>query len=84
MAKTRDEFMDIIDNADGYYVYFLDKNERMHFVADDEYTDGFCDSNVDAFLCTEDEANAIKFLCKLLFPEHTFHVVKIYSSVEWL
>ena len=84
MAKTREEFMDAMDNAEGCYVYFVDKNERMHFLADDSYSGGFCDSLVDAFLCTEEEAAAMKIICKIMFPENFYQIVKLHTNVEWL
>lgn len=85
MAETREEFMDTMDNAEGCYVYFVDENERMHFVADEGHFDkAFCDSLSDAFLCTEDEAAALRLLCKIMFPKNLYQIVKIHTNVEWL
>lgn len=86
MAKgeTRVEFMDAMHRAEGCYVYFLDKTERMHFVADVEHDEGFCTSLADAFMCDEKEAEALVALCNLLFPEHVYHIVKMRTTVVWI
>lgn len=83
-AMTHDEFMDIMNQAVGCYIYFRDKSERMHFVADEYCTMAFCSSIDDAFVCCEDEAVAIKDLCSFLFPDKVFHIVEIHPTVEWL
>ena len=85
MAKTREEFMDVMDGAEGCYVYFVDKNGRMHFLAEEgHFSSAFCDSLADAFMCTENEANALQFLCMAMYPKNTYHIVKLHTNVEWL
>lgn len=83
MAKTREEFMDVMHNSEECYVYFTDENGCMRFVAEYKYKDGFCDCLADACLFDEYEAFKIKSVCNNLFPEHIFHIVKIRTYVEW-
>lgn len=85
MAKTREEFMDAMNNGEGCYVYFVDKNERMHFVAEEgHFSSAFCDSLSDAFMCTEKEAIALQFLCMALYPKNEYQIVKLHTNVEWM
>lgn len=83
-GKTRAEFIDAMHQAEVCYIYFLDKSECMHFVADEEHDEGFCTSLADAFMADEKEAEAIKALCNLLFPEHVYHIVKMRTTVVWI
>lgn len=85
MAKTREEFMDAMDNGEGCYIYFVDKNESMHFLADEgHFGSDFCDSLNDAFMCDEGVAIVFKLLCKAMYPKNEFHIVKLHTNVEWL
>lgn len=92
-AMTRDEFSDMLCNGPTCCVYFLDKDERMHFVANYEFMATsisvrepirvFCDSISNAFIGTEHEAHVLKLLCQTSYPSKTFHIVKIANRLEW-
>ena len=84
MAKTREEFIDAMDNAAGCYVYFVDDNGCIHFLADDSYNGVLCDSLADAFMCAEGEAELLAFFCNIYEPKNIYKVVKIHTTVEWL
>lgn len=82
---TREEFDEGMSQDETCYVFYTDKDHNMHFVADEIYP---CHTETlkDAFLFTETEARAIKFLFDLIYSDDgiVHHIVKLHTKVEWL
>lgn len=92
MGKTRKEFAETFNQHDACFVYFLDADSKMHFLADADCVDFdaadlndavYVDNLSGAVLCTFEQAKTLVFLCNYLFP-HTHHIVCLWSSVEWM
>lgn len=84
---TRAEFDKEMSQDEACYVYYTDEDYNMHFVADDVYP-RHTDTLKDAFLFTEVEARAVKFLFDIIYgdegEEFIHHIVKLHTKVEWL
>lgn len=92
MGRTRAEFSEHFNQHDACYIYILDADSNMHFLADADSVDydasDLCDAiyvdNLgEAVLCSYEQAKTLKFLCDYLFDLHVHHIVCIHSSVEW-
>lgn len=89
---TTADFIDTFNQDDACYIYYLDKELRMHFLSDADSVDFdasdlrdtiYTDHPSDAVLCTYEQATTLVFLCNYLF-DNKHHIVRVHSHVEWL
>lgn len=80
---TRAEFEEAMSQDRACYVFYTDKEHNMHYVADVAESI-YTESLKDAFLFTESEAYAIKFLFDFISDDIVHHIVKLHTKVEWL
>ena len=92
VVRTMADFMDIFNQDDACYIYFLDNDLSMKFLADidsvnldaSDLNDAiYTDNMSDAVLCTHEQAKTLKFLCDYLF-DNKHYIVRVHSHVEWL
>lgn len=91
-GRTMSDFMDTFNQDDACYIYYMDEELHMHFIADadcvnmdaSDLNDAvYTDNLSDAVLCSYEQAKTLVFLCDYLF-DNRHHIVRIHSYVEWL
>lgn len=91
-GRTMIDFTDTFNQNDACYIYYMDEELRMHFLADadcvnmdaSDLNDAvYTDNLSDAVLCSYEQAKTLVFLCDYLFS-NWHRIVRIHSYVEWL